>query len=280
MGFQKHTYETRDGGKNWHEVKSRPSVPSAPSKPSGICGRADVESVSFWSAENGYALCGVFGYTTGVYPQYENSLWQTSDAGASWHRCEKCRLGGLATTFTPEEEGASPSLQIQFFDRDHGLISPGLGASDYVTSETDQRVGIFATSDGGASWRPVGLCDPRRRRQLAEDLAGSRATERRHLVFQPTSGDRSRLTLGCRSLRRGFPGGSSQCGRRSPLASLGDDPNQGRCLQTRSSLCAKRAGCEQRAQSRHRVTARSLSQRRQRTELAKAVDAETGLSAR
>jgi photosystem II stability/assembly factor-like uncharacterized protein len=158
MGFEKHTYETRDGGKNWLEVKTRPSVPSAPSKPSGACGRADVESVSYWSAEEGYALCGLPSVTDeGFFPQYDHSLWSTSDGGASWHRCRNCRLGDLATTITPDEFGPSPSLQIRFFDRDHGLISPSLAAPDYMTFETNERVGIYATSNGGVSWRSVGL---------------------------------------------------------------------------------------------------------------------------
>lgn len=113
---------TRNGGLTWQKIES-PCPPDA------------ARPFSFISAERGWILCG----SVAGAGQQPKRLLQTIDGGAHW------RL--LATT--EAESGAPGRLGISGYVSDLHFRDENRGWY------TAARAGLFATDDGGRTWRPL-----------------------------------------------------------------------------------------------------------------------------
>src|SRR5438034_3881554 len=119
-----HLYLSTDRGDHW---VSRPLPPDLGIKP----------SISFIDASEGWLLAP--GSPTTECQEAHAEIWHTTDAGTSWHQLA---AAGLADAQCKEA--------IYFPDAKHGFVS----AWDDL-----HQPSVYATSDGGLSWRKSTLPD-------------------------------------------------------------------------------------------------------------------------
>jgi photosystem II stability/assembly factor-like uncharacterized protein len=127
-------FTTQDGGKTWTDI--------TPPHAFDVIGADNKSAIAYFS-DSGNAW--VFYYNKDTSPLSATSAmtWNTSDGGQTWKSSQTLDLAKIQMAFF------NPS-DISFSDNQHGWMMIHLDAGmmhDYVT--------IFATSDGGGTWKEI-----------------------------------------------------------------------------------------------------------------------------
>jgi photosystem II stability/assembly factor-like uncharacterized protein len=131
-------FRSTDRGRTWKEARRPPAFPKAPE---GKVGRA-VEHV-FWLTPGHPRQPGV--WWAGTSP---HGLFRSEDGGVTWSGVEGFNGHPLKMSWSDHRFGATPAGSLT-----HSIvIDPADPAHLYVGMSTG---GVFETTNGGASWRPL-----------------------------------------------------------------------------------------------------------------------------
>jgi photosystem II stability/assembly factor-like uncharacterized protein len=165
--------ETRDGGRSWTQRRSFPRFqPPPPHDTSKVCPNRPPHfaiASSFWTASDGYAVCGGEGGTG----NQEKRLYETSDGGKTWReRASEKRLPSYgyveALRFFNSREGAMLTVRGGIYTTtDDGLTwrcsfyNPGEGAIYWSWPDSEDGYlaawdnGVYVSHDLGRHWQRI-----------------------------------------------------------------------------------------------------------------------------
>ena len=123
--------------------------------PQTLCEESETPHIagasSFITPNTGWMMCGLF-----AQRQFQiKQLYKTEDGAVHWtliNETSPGSLGGRVPTTLPR---AGTIGSLFFLDDLHGWLSVDQDSSEVVVEENSLHSGIFATDDGGGSWRPV-----------------------------------------------------------------------------------------------------------------------------
>ncbi len=153
-------YKTVDGGATWSSVsmlsttRSFGDLTPGPLPISSDRNLYEFFSLSFLTPQRGWAIVSQSSQTS-----ERAFLYRTQDGGKTWQQQQLPQpttgpIPGIHTTIQGKgQSGAFVALNVpQFFTSHDGLLS----VTSQTSTQTPREIYLYATSDGGQSWSPLG----------------------------------------------------------------------------------------------------------------------------